>query len=72
MMVKLKREYTCAPDGHTLITFEVGSEVDGRVADWAIAYGAADLRGTKKKRAKKKAQRKPDEIKPATPDEDKD
>lgn len=71
-MVKLKRKYTCAPDGHTLITFEVGSEVQGKVAEWAIADGAADLRSTKKKRAKKKAQRKPEEIKPAFPDEDKD
>lgn len=77
-MVRLKRDYTCAPEGHTVVLFKAGTEVDGQVAQWALADGAAEVekpetpKANKKKRGKKKATRKPDEIKPAAPDEDKD
>lgn len=70
-MVRLKRDYTCAPEGHTVVLFRAGSEVDGQVAKWALADGAAEIDKPKisKKRGKKKATRKPDVIKPSEPDE---
>lgn len=33
--------FKCAPDGHTVITYPLGAEVEGRVALWAIDAGAA-------------------------------
>lgn len=33
--------YRCAPEGARIETFDFGSVVTGKVADWAIADGAA-------------------------------
>lgn len=33
--------YKCAPEGHTTVHFDVGSIVEGHVAEMAIADGAA-------------------------------
>lgn len=41
MRVILTRPYACAPDGHTVIRFETGEVLVGRVAEMAIADGAA-------------------------------
>lgn len=37
----LIRPYTCAPSGHTVVTYPMGAEVDGAVALWALEDGAA-------------------------------
>jgi hypothetical protein len=36
-----KDGYKCAPNGHTVVTYPFGSEVDGQVAEWALAAHAA-------------------------------
>ena len=33
--------YKCAPEGHTTVHFDVGSIVEGHIAEMAIADGAA-------------------------------
>jgi hypothetical protein len=33
--------YRCAPDGAVVVRFGCGDMVDGRVAEWAVADGAA-------------------------------
>lgn len=33
--------FSCAPDGHTVITLPKGAEVTGKVAEWALAARAA-------------------------------
>lgn len=33
--------YRCAPDGSTVQHFAFGTKVEGKVADWALADGAA-------------------------------
>lgn len=33
--------FRCAPDGHTVRLFPAGAPVDGQVAEWAVAAGAA-------------------------------
>lgn len=33
--------YRCAPSGATVVAFPEGTEVEGRVAEWAVADGAA-------------------------------
>lgn len=40
-MVKLIRDYRCAPEGHTVVLLPKGTVVEGRVADWALSDGAA-------------------------------
>lgn len=40
-MVKLIKDFTCAPEGHTTLTLKAGAEVSGIVAAWAIDAGAA-------------------------------
>lgn len=40
-----KSGFTCAPDGHTVVTFECGDVVTGKVAKWAVDAGAADRDG---------------------------
>ena len=40
--MKLIRDFTCAPEGHTVRTFRAGTVVDGRVLAWAIAAGAVE------------------------------
>lgn len=52
LSVTLDRDYRCAPEGHTVVVFLRGQRVTGRVAEMAIADGAA-----KKPRAP--AKRKP-------------
>lgn len=47
-----KDGYECAPDGHTVVTFECGAIVDGRVADWACADRAASRIMDKKRKTK--------------------
>lgn len=32
--------FTCAPEGHAVVTIPQGAEVFGRVAEWAIKQGA--------------------------------
>ena len=55
-MVKLLREYRCAPDGHTVVVYPAGSEVSGQVAKWAIADGAArEVKVSEKRETKKRA-----------------
>jgi hypothetical protein len=39
--VILSRAYACAPEGHTVIRFEAGETVEGKVAELALADGAA-------------------------------
>lgn len=34
--------YRCAPNGSTVVSYEIGTEVDGKVAEWAVADGAAE------------------------------
>lgn len=34
--------YSCAPDGHTVVTFACGEVVSGSVAQWAVGAGDAD------------------------------
>lgn len=40
-----KSGFTCAPDGHTVVTFECGDVVTGKVAKWAVDAGAANRDG---------------------------
>lgn len=37
---KLTRAYSCAPEGHTVIRFEIGAMLTGRAAEMALADGA--------------------------------
>lgn len=39
--VVLLRDYRCAPSGAVVESFPAGQEVSGKVADWALADGAA-------------------------------
>jgi len=61
--MRLKRDFECAPEGHTVVTIPAGTEVSGKVARWAEDAGAVDKRGKKKK------VRKPQVTKPASPNE---
>lgn len=60
MEVTLTKPFRCAPEGHTVVEYAEGATVTGRVAELAIAHGAA------KKQVKKTP--KPKVTKPATPD----
>lgn len=37
--MRLAKDFPCAPEGHTVIVFPAGSEVTGKVAEWALAAG---------------------------------
>lgn len=41
MKAILTRPYACAPEGHTVVKHEAGATVMGRVAEMALADGAA-------------------------------
>lgn len=41
MKVILLRDYRCAPSGAVVESFKAGQEVSGKVAEWALADGAA-------------------------------
>lgn len=41
MKAILTRPYACAPEGHTVVKHEAGATVTGRVAEMALADGAA-------------------------------
>lgn len=41
MKVILTRSYACAPEGHTVFNFEAGAAVEGKIAELALADGAA-------------------------------
>lgn len=49
----LARDFTCAPDGYTVTTFKAGTEVTGRVAEWARQEGALVKRHDPKRRTKR-------------------
>ena len=51
---KITREYRCAPQGHTVETFKVGTIVTGQVAEWALADKAASRMIEKRGRPRKK------------------
>lgn len=36
-----KEGFKCAPQGHTVVTIPFGEEVEGKVAEWALADRAA-------------------------------
>lgn len=40
-MIKLIRDYRCAPEGHTVVLYPKGTPVEGKVAEWALSDGAA-------------------------------
>lgn len=40
--------YNCAPQGHTVVNFPMGTIVDGEVAEWALADRAASAMLEKK------------------------
>jgi hypothetical protein len=61
MQVTLKRDYACAPEGHTTYKYRKGDTVEGRVAELAVADGAASK--------PRKSTPKPENTKPAKPDE---
>lgn len=63
-----KGGYKCAPQGHTVVTFDEGVVVEGKVAEWALMDHAAQAMfnpvketkitpptETKKRKPKKKA-----------------
>ena len=39
--VVLHRDFSCAPEGHTVLYFKAGDEIDGRAAELAMADDAA-------------------------------
>lgn len=39
--ITAKEGYKCAPNGHKILTFELGAEVSGQIAKWALADNAA-------------------------------
>lgn len=41
MKAKIIRSYACAPEGHTVLKFDAGTEVEGEIARMALADGAA-------------------------------
>ena len=41
MKAVLIRSYACAPEGHTVFKFEAGETVEGKIAELALADGAA-------------------------------
>ena len=61
MKTTLKRDFTCAPEGHTNYTYREGETVEGRVAELAIEAGAASK--------PRKTTPKPQSTKPAAPGE---
>ena len=40
MTVILFKDYSCAPDGHTVMRFKAGDVIEGKAADMALADGA--------------------------------
>lgn len=45
-----KEGYRCAPEGHTVVRFGFGEIVTGKVAEWALADGAAKRMFERKKK----------------------
>jgi hypothetical protein len=41
MKVKLIRQFSCAPEGHTVVRFDSGSILEGNLAVLAMEEGAA-------------------------------
>lgn len=41
MKARIIRSWACAPEGHTIIRFEAGDTVEGKVAELALADDAA-------------------------------
>lgn len=43
MKAKIVRKdgYKCAPNGHSVVSFPYGAEVEGRVAKWAVEDNCA-------------------------------
>lgn len=41
MQVTLTRDYSCAPEGHTIVQYKAGDVLEGRAAILAISDGAA-------------------------------
>lgn len=60
MDATLTRDYKCAPEGHTTLSYKAGSVVSGRVAEMAIRDGAAVVNQPRPKVTKPKA---PKEVK---------
>lgn len=60
MKATLTRDYKCAPEGHTTMSFKEGDTVEGKAAEMAIADKAA------KKQSKRTP--KPAEAKTPAPD----
>jgi hypothetical protein len=60
MKATITKEFQCAPLGHTVETFGVGSEVEGDIAKWAVDGGCAEYVKEAKPAAKL-------ETKPANP-----
>lgn len=61
MKVTLTRNYKCAPEGHTTLSFSKGDTVDGKAAEMALADKAA-------KKDTPKRNPKPAEAKTPAPD----
>jgi hypothetical protein len=41
MKARIIRSWACAPEGHTIIRYDAGENVEGKVAELALADGAA-------------------------------
>jgi hypothetical protein len=41
MKARIIRSWVCAPEGHTIIRYDAGENVEGKVAELALADGAA-------------------------------
>lgn len=41
MKIKLIRQFSCAPEGHTVVRFDAGSILEGNLAILAMDEGAA-------------------------------
>lgn len=39
--ITAKEGFNCAPDGHTVVHYPFGTEVTGKVAEWALSGHAA-------------------------------
>lgn len=45
MQARITKPFRCAPEGHTVVTFQPGDTVEGKVARWAVAAGCANEAG---------------------------
>ena len=45
MQVKLTRDYSCAPEGHTIVRYSEGDVLEGRAAEMALSDKAGKKLG---------------------------